>query len=465
MALTETLRESILAEIQKRIDPPTFSTWFRHLQIQDAGEGRFRVPLPNEIYRQWVESHFRSPLEEAFCVATGRPVQLDFTALAEPAESPLPDLLPAPAAPETPAAPAALADPEPTSAAPRPPRPRVNENYTFEHFIVGPTNRLAHASALAVSESLVRNYNNPLFIHGGVGLGKTHLLQAICNSLWKRYPDADICYLSCESFVNEYISAVQNRNLESFRSKFRNADVLLIDDIHFLSEKEGSQEEFFHTFNALHEANRQIVLSSDSPAKDIPQLSERLMSRFVMGLEARIDTPTYEMRVAILRRKAETRGRRIPDDVLDWIANLMTTNIRELEGAITRLLAVASLANREIDLAFARECLSDTLGQHAAPVAIPEIQQSVCEFYRIKISDLVSNRRSRAFSIPRQIAIYLTRELTNQSLADIGAVFGNKDHSTIIYSIQKIRDLAQKDEKIKSAIDTIRTSIQRRSRR
>jgi chromosomal replication initiator protein len=457
MALAENLRENILAELQKRIDAPAFITWFRQLQFMEAGENRYRVPLPNEIYRQWVENQFRAPMEEAFRIATGRSVHLDFTSAAQPDSPPLLSPSPFPIADQ----------PAPPVAAPLPKtqRSRLNEIYTFDNFVVGPTNRLAHASALAVSESLVRNYNNPLFIHGGVGLGKTHLLHAICHSLWNRYPEADICYLSCEGFVNEYISAVQSRGLESFRNKFRNADVLLIDDIHFLSEKEGSQEEFFHTFNALHDANRQIVLSSDSPAKDIPKLSERLMSRFVMGLEARIDPPTYEMRVAILRRKAESRGRNIPDDVLDFIANILTTNIRELEGAITRLLAVSSLAGRSIDLSFAKECLSDGHGLRAVPITIPEIQQAVCEFFRIKISELVSNRRSRAFSIPRQIAIHLSRELTGLSLADIGAVFGNKDHSTIIYSIQKIRDIAQKDEKVKSAIDSIRTLIQRRSRR
>jgi chromosomal replication initiator protein len=341
----------------------------------------------------------------------------------------------------------------------------LDQRFTFENFIVGPTNRLAWASALAVSESLVKNYNNPLFIHGGVGLGKTHLLQAICHGLWQRYPDAEICYNSCEGFVNDYISAVQNRGLEAFRNRIRNADVLLIDDIHFLSEKEGSQEEFFHTFNALHDANRQIILSSDSPAKDIPKLSERLMSRFVMGLEARIDTPTYEMRVAILRRKAESRGKPIPDAVLDYIANAVTTNIRELEGAVTRLIALASLTHREVDLSLAQESLKDSLFSRSSPITIPEIQQAVCEFFKIKISELMSNRRSRAYSIPRQIAIFLSREMTDQSLADIGAVFGNKDHTTIIYSVQKIKDLLTRDDRVKSSVDGIRTAIQRRLRR
>ena len=463
MAVVDSLRESVLAELRKRIDPSLFTTWCTHLQFVPAGADRFQVPLPNEIYRQWVERQFRTPLEEAFQVASGRSVALDFTAGASAGPMlPWPTIQPPPAhAPEDPAVPPPAALP----AVPRVPRPRLNDNYTFENFIVGPTNRLAHASALAVSESLVKNYNNPLFIHGGHGLGKSHLLQAICHGLWQRYPDADIGYLSCEGFVNEYISAVQSRSLEAFRNRFRNADVLLIDDIHFLSEKEGSQEEFFHTFNALHDANRQIVLSSDSPAKDIPKLSERLMSRFSMGLEARIDAPTYEMRVAILRRKAELRGRAIPDSVLDFIANNVTTNIRDLEGAVNRVTFYATLTHREIDVPLAQESLKDSFGYRAAPITIPEIQQSVCEFFKIKISELMSNRRSRAFSIPRQIAIFLSREMTDQSLADIGAVFGNKDHTTVIYSVQKIKDLIPKDDRIKSAVDGIRTVLQRRLRR
>jgi chromosomal replication initiator protein len=458
MAFVDSLRESVLAELQKRVDAPTYSTWCRHLQFVDSGADRVQVPLPNEIYRQFVERQFRAPLEEAFRAAAGRPVSLDFTTGAAGNGLAAWPTLQASTPPEPP--PPAAAPP-----APRTFRPRLNEHYTFDNFVVGPTNRLAHASALAVSESLIKNYNNPLFIHGGVGLGKTHLLQAICHGLWQRYPDADICYLSCESFVNEYISAVQNRGLDTFRNRFRNADVLLIDDIHFLSEKEGSQEEFFHTFNALHDANRQIVLSSDSPAKDIPKLSERLMSRFVMGLEARIDAPTYEMRVAILRRKAESRGKAIPDAVLDYIANVVTSNIRELEGAITRLIAISSLTRRDIDVPLAQEFLKDSFGQRAAPVTVAEIQQAVCEFFKIKISDLMSGKRSRAYSVPRQIAIFLAREMTDQSLADIGAVFGNKDHTTVIYSVQKIKDLLPKDERIKSSVDGIRTVLQRRLRR
>jgi chromosomal replication initiator protein len=459
MSVAESLRESVLAELRKRIDASTFSTWCSHLQFVPSGADRFQVPLPNEIYRQFVERRFRAPLEEAFLAASGHAVSLDFTAspTAVPA-APWPALLTPPAepAPMPPAAAPAL---------PRTPRPRLNDNHTFENFIVGPTNRLAWASALAVSESLVKNYNNPLFIHGGVGLGKTHLLQAVCHGLWQRYPDAEICYNSCEGFVNDYISAVQNRGLEAFRNRIRNADVLLIDDIHFLSEKEGSQEEFFHTFNALHDANRQIILSSDSPAKDIPKLSERLMSRFVMGLEARIDTPTYEMRVAILRRKAESCGRAIPDAVLDYIANAVTTNIRELEGAVNRLIALASLTHREIDLSLAQESLKDSLVSRSSPITIPEIQQAVCEFFKIKISELMSSRRSRAYSIPRQIAIFFSREMTDQSLADIGAVFGNKDHTTIIYSVQKVKHLLTCDDRVKSSVDGIRTILQRRLRR
>lgn len=457
MSEADPLRESVLAELRKLVDPPIFTTWCRHLQFMSVGADRYQIPLPNEIYQRWVERQLRAPLEEAFRTATGRPTALDFTTGAVEALIPWPTLLPPPPDPAPPPPPVLPAGPKPA-------RPRLNSQYTFENFIVGPTNRLAYASALDVSETLGRSHHNPLFIHGGVGLGKTHLLQAICHRLGQRYPDADICYLSCEGFVNDYITAVQRREPDAFRNRIRNADILLIDDIHFLSEKEGSQEEFFHTFNALHNANRQIVLSSDSQAQDIPKIKDRLMSRFAMGLQAQIDAPTYEMRVAILRRKAESLGKDIPSDVVDFIANRVTSNIRELEGNINKVIAIASLKAQEIDLPLAKELLGIADSVSYAPVAITEIQQAVCEYFKLKHSDLVSSKRSRAYSLPRQLAMYLARDLTKQSLADIGAMFGNKDHSTVIYSIQKARERIAGDAEFRAAAEKLQTIIQRRIR-
>jgi chromosomal replication initiator protein len=457
MSADTNLREAVLAELEKIVDPAAFAAWRGNIRFIAAGPDRYQIPLPNDIYRQWVERQFRAPLETALRAATGRPSELEFITGGDASLAPWPAIA-APPAPAAPPPPPPLAAPEA-----RPPRPRLNEHYTYDNFVVGPTNRLAHAAAVAVSETPGKAYN-PLFIHGDVGLGKTHLLQAICHSLLHRHPHYDIIYLSCENFVNDYISAVQKHSLEAFRNRFRNADVLLIDDIHFLGGKEGSQEEFFHTFNALHNANRQIVLSSDSPAKDIPKLREQLLSRFVWGLETRIDPPTFEMRVAILRRKAEATGREIPEEVLDYVANVATTNIRELEGAVTKILGVAALTSRKIDIPFVQEHLQGSFGVRYAPLSIPEIQQAVCDLFKIKMSDLVSRKRSKGCSLPRQVAIYVSKELTGQSLADIGAAFGGKDHTTVIYSIQKIRELLETDKDIKSAVDTLLNSLRRKAK-
>ncbi len=461
--LTQEIREAVLRELERIVGPQAFATWGRRFEFQEVEEGHVRIPVPNTFWLEWAEQSFRKPLEEAFRRATGRMPHLAFevspTPLFEsPWPEPVPDAAPASAAPAPPErTPARGPDAVPARDVGLP----LNSHYTFDHFVIGPTNRLAHAASMAVSENPAKIYN-PLFLHGAVGLGKTHLLQAICHSLGRRQPHLQVRYLSCEHFVNEYIYGVQKGTLESFRGRYRHVDVLLIDDIHFLAGKEGSQEEFFHTFNALYNAQKQIILSSDSPPKDIPTLAERLTSRFEWGFVARLDAPTFETRMAILRRKAETLGLAVADDVLSFVASNVQTNIRELEGAITKVAGHATLTHRPISLDLAKEALQETLAVRLAPVSVADIQQIVGAYYAVKLSDLQSRKRSRSISLPRQAAIYLARTFTHHSLEEIGAFFGGKDHTTIMYSIDKIERLCQEDPKLKADIEHLSSELRHR---
>jgi chromosomal replication initiator protein len=323
---------------------------------------------------------------------------------------------------------------------------RLNRSYIFDNFIVGASNALAHAAALAVTENPAQAYN-PLFVHGGVGLGKTHLIQAITHRFLEKRPSLRMLYLSCENFMNHFISSVQHSEREKFRDIYRGLDVLLIDDVHFLcrGSREMTQEEFFHTFNALYNAGKQIVLSSDSPPRELTKLEERLVSRFKWGLVARIDPPSYETRVAILRRKAQLRGRTLPDDVLHFIAENIDTNIRDLEGAITKIIGFSSLANKPVDLNLAREALRDTVERVASAISMDDIIRSVTAEFRVKLSDLQSKRRSNSVTHPRQIAMYLARTLTRHSLEEIGGYFGGRDHTTVMHGCEKMKSLIESD--------------------
>ncbi|HXX94732.1 MAG TPA: chromosomal replication initiator protein DnaA, partial [Planctomycetota bacterium] len=359
-----------------------------------------------------------------------------------------------------PAPPSAPVPPPPVP----PPVPEFvfNPAYTFENFVEGPSNRMAYAASVAVSESPAKLYN-PLFIHGGVGLGKTHLLQAICHSILKRNPSARVLYLSCEDFVNGFIYALQNKQeLEPFRSRYRNADVLVVDDIHFLVDKKQSQEEFFHTFNALHLAGRQMILSSDQPAQDLRSLSEQLLSRFRSGFEAKISHPTYEMRLAILGRKADARWKDIPQDVLGFIAATIQTNIRELEGGLTKVMGYAALSNRAPDLDLAKEVLRDTQPPTVSPLSISEIQSVVARYFNKKVSELQSKRSTRSTSLARQVTVYLCRKLTSASLDEIGGHFGGRDHSTILHSINKIESLVAENGSLRGDVERLTRELTRR---
>jgi chromosomal replication initiator protein len=337
---------------------------------------------------------------------------------------------------------------------------RLNPQYTFENFITGPCNRMAHAAALAVGDLPGRAYN-PLFIHSSVGLGKSHLIQALCHKILQTRPDVAMMYVSCEDFVNRFIAAIERGQIEEFRYKFRYLDVLVIDDIHFLADKERTQEEFFHTFNTLYQAQKQVVLSSDSPPQEIPRLEERLVSRFKWGLVVRIDRPSFETRVAIVQTKARLRGRELPEDVVQYIATAVDTNNRELEGAVIRVLGHASLGNRTIDIDLVKEALRDLVRPPQRPITIQAIADAVLRRYNARLSDLQSKRRAQSVVMPRQICMYLAKRLTNQSLQEIGAFFGGRDHTTVLHSLRKIENEIKHKAAFRSQLEAIERDILR----
>ena len=447
MPLTAQDKEKILSFLESRLEPKVYDTWCRSLELEPAGDNTYRVPTANPFYRDWLEKLLRKPLEDAFQSLFGRVPEIVFQVSGAP---PMAYSTPLSSAPQA-------APPAP------PPEPDFvfNPAHTFYNFIEGPSNRMAFAAAVAVSENPATLYN-PLFIYGGVGLGKTHLLQALCHGILKRNPSAKVLYLSCEDFVNGYIYALQKRELETFRTRYRNADVLVVDDIHFLADKEGSQEEFFHTFNALHLAGRQMIFSSDQPAQDIRALKQQLLSRFRAGFEAKIMAPTYETRLAILRGKVDLRSTEVSQDVLGYIAQVVETNIRELDGALTKVLGFAALSKRPPDLELAKEVLRDTAPPPMSPLSISEIQSVVARYFNKKVSELQSRRSTRSTSHARQICIYLCRKLTPASLEELGSHFGNKDHTTMLYSIRKVEKLLGRDASLRGDIERLSRELTKR---
>ena len=331
----------------------------------------------------------------------------------------------------------------------------LNPKYTFDSFVIGNSNRFAHAASLAVAESPAKAYN-PLFIYGGVGLGKTHLMHAIGHYILQNNPNAKVVYVSSEKFTNELINAIKDDKNEEFRTKYRSVDVLLIDDIQFIAGKERTQEEFFHTFNTLHEANKQIILSSDRPPKEIPTLEDRLRSRFEWGLIADIQAPDFETRMAILKKKADVEKLNVPNEVMVYIATKIKSNIRELEGALIRIIAYSSLTNREVTVDLATEALKDIISnKQNKSITIDLIQDVVATYFNLRVEDLKSQRRTRNVAYPRQIAMYLSRKLTDMSLHKIGEEFGGRDHTTVIHAYEKISESLNKDESLEHTINDI----------
>ncbi|MBI4834390.1 MAG: chromosomal replication initiator protein DnaA [Planctomycetes bacterium] len=461
-ALTPELKDKIYKEIRGKLPPDEAASWMKSLEFLQTENGTLEIPLPNDYFRNWYEKHYKDLIAKTVSEVLGIQPKIIFKIPSDYQgtlfESAAKESGHDPKAPK-PHKPAPEAKP-PVANANRPKGGTLNSKYTFEQFVVGPCNRLAHAWSMAVAENPGKAYN-PLFIHGSVGLGKTHLLQAACHYILAKRPEYSIYYLSCEGFVNDYISAVRSGGYDAFRNKYRSVDVLVIDDIHFLGagEKQASQEEFFHTFNALHNAQKQIILSSDSPPQDIPTLEDRLVSRFKWGQVARLDSPTFETRMAIIKQTAEWMKKAVPDDVCDFIASSVESNIRDLEGALKNVIGFAEATKKPIDLALAKDSLRDLIGVSAFPVTIPQIQEVISKFFNVKISDLQSKKRVKSVSVPRQIGIYLARSLTSLSLEEIGAAFGGKDHSTVMYSVEKIKQRAHKDRQFTATLNQLTKNV------
>jgi chromosomal replication initiator protein len=425
--------DQVLTRVESKVNRHSFYTWFKPTTlVADAGHS-ITVRVPNSMFKDWLTKHYSLVLNEALSEVRGPGVILQFvaegTALPDDVR---PDTLPEPIDE------AAEAD------EPAPPG-GLNARYTFDAFIVGPSNQFAHAACRAVAEAPSRSYN-PLFIYGGVGLGKTHLMHAVGQYVLQHNPSLKLTYISSERFMNEMINAVRYDRILEFRDRYRTVDVLLVDDIQFVSGKEGTQTEFFHTFNALYDAQKQIVLSSDRPPHEIPALEERLRSRFEWGLIADIQPPDLETKVAILKRKAEAEIVPLPDDVAMFMAGRIKSNIRELEGSLIRLIAYASLTGREISLELAQDVLRNVLEQDDKAVTIEAIQKHVADYYQLKPSELKSKNNSKSVAKPRQVAMYLCKSLTHASLPEIGKSFGGKHHSTVIHSIKKVEELRTRDQ-------------------
>jgi len=435
VALThEAVWQHVLEHIRRNITEVEFHTWFERIRPLGVREGVLELAVPTSFALDWVRRHYAELIQEALGLLGAQAPRFELKVV-----------------------PGAVVQEDIFHASPKPEseKPKLNPKYTFENFVVGPNNSMAHAAAVAVAESPGRAYN-PLFIYGGVGLGKTHLMHAVGHSVAKRFPHLKIEYVSTETFTNELINAIREDRMAEFRERYRSVDLLLVDDIQFIAGKERTQEEFFHTFNALYEAHKQIILSSDRPPKDILTLEARLRSRFEWGLITDIQPPDLETRIAILKMNAEQRGLRIGEEVLEYIARQVTSNIRELEGALMRAIAYASLNGVELTRSVAAKALSDIFAPREVEVDPQEIVRKVAEHFALRPEDLLGGGRRKEVVLPRQIAMYLVRELTRASLPEIGQLFGGRDHTTVLYAIQKIQELAESDREVQGLLRSLR---------
>ncbi len=461
MADVNVIWDGVLDVVRSELTTPVFKTWFEHARpLSLEQDGVFVIGVQNEFAREWFETRYSSLIRSAVSQVTGEGFDIrviidreragsEGSATASDVEQ------------EEQQAPLDVETAE---------ERRVRDaasgefatKYTFDTFVIGQSNQFACTAALAVAEAPGLSYN-PLFIYGGAGLGKTHLLQAIGHYVRKNYSHKKVVYVSTEQFTNDFINSIRDRNsnrIDGFRQRYRSSDVLLVDDVQFLKGKEGIQEEFFHTFNALQQAGKAVVLSSDRPPKDIATLEDRLRSRFSMGLITDIQPPDLETRIAILRRKVDTERLEVPDDVLEYTAGLVSSNVRELEGALTRIAAYGSLSRRTVDLELAKTVLQDAFPERSTrPIAVSAIQREVCKYYSISHSELVGSKRSQNIVYPRQIAMYLARELTDLSLPKIGDEFGGRDHTTVMHATAKIQKLMNAQREVYNQIQSLTNTI------
>src|SRR5438309_717653 len=442
------LWEKLSAALKPQVSADTFKRWFSAVELIKATDDEVTFLVPNNIYQFWIESNHMAALQSAITIACGEPRTVRFLTASESNGEEVgftePEKLEFPANARTTGLGLGL-----------------NPRNTFESFGVGPNNQIAHAASLAVAQAPARTYN-PLFIDGGVGLGKTHLMQAIGQYVWIKKKTSKVMYLSSEVFINEFIDAIQHNTLVKFRKRYRQADLLLIDDIQFLGGKERSQEEFFHTFNTLFDGHKQIVLSSDRPASEIANLKHWLVSRFEWGLTAELQPPDIERRLAILRKKADTMQIRLHEDVFQFLATRIRTNVRRLEGALMRVASFASLSGKQLTKETVEHLLKDILQEEGRQsITIEQIQRRVAEHFDVRLADMTSKRRPASIAFPRQVAMYLARELTKASLNEIGDAFGGRDHGTVLHACKLVKKRIAEQDNIRQTISYIDSSLQR----
>ncbi|PYK02854.1 MAG: chromosomal replication initiator protein DnaA [Verrucomicrobia bacterium] len=443
------LWQKLSSALKPQVSADTFKRWFSAVELVGATDKTLSFRVPNNIYQYWIESNHMVALQAAVLTAFGEPREIKFIS----SESPIEISEAIGVSKQTDsgreiksASSSALG---------------LNPRNTFESFVVGPNNEIAHAASLAVAQAPARTYN-PLFIYGGVGLGKTHLMQAIGQYVLAKKKHMKVIYLSSELFINEFIDAIQHNNLVKFRKRYRQADLLCIDDIQFLGGKERSQEEFFHTFNTLFDGHKQIVLSCDRPASEIANLEHRLVSRFEWGLTAELQPPAIETRLAILRKKARGMQIKLPDEILEFLANRIRSNVRRLEGALMRVASFASLSGKQLTGEVIEHLLKDILQEEArTSITIEQIQRRVAEHFDVRLADMTSKRRPASIAFPRQVAMYLARELTKSSLNEIGDAFGGRDHGTVLHACKLVKKRMKEQDSIRQTISFIDSALQR----
>jgi chromosomal replication initiator protein len=443
----EAFWKQALKELADDVSEQEFSTWLRGIEYAGSGESQLSLSVPSSFIKDQVSQRYLARIAEKVSELAGQEVTVKLSVQKKSgARSTGHEDTPKPGRAEEPA--------------PRKRQhPQLNKEYTFERFIIGESNSFAANAALAISRNPGTGYN-PCLIYGGVGLGKTHLVQAIGNSVYREFPDLKVAYVTVETFANEFILSIQKKTGHQFKNKYRLVDVLLIDDIQFLEGKEGTQEELFHTFNALYDANKQMVFTSDRPVSEIRSLSDRLRSRFERGLNVDLQPPNYETRIAILNRKIEEKKVMIPDEVVELICRNINTNVRDLEKALTKLIAYAELVNKHITLEIARQQLKDFFAQPSQKnITIELIQKVVSEYFGLSYKDLRGKRRTKAVAFPRQIAMYISRELTEYSTTEVGTEFGGRDHTTVMHACQKIEDRMKLDPNIEPTLQTLMKRI------
>ncbi|MDD5309793.1 MAG: chromosomal replication initiator protein DnaA [Deltaproteobacteria bacterium] len=431
--------EKALEVIRGKVNAQVFEAWFAPISFEECTDDTLSLRVPNKFFKEWLSNNYIDLIEEAMWFESGNRLRISF-AVAETDGDEIVELTPR-----------ASVTPKPAAST----EYRLNPRYTFESFVVGSSNQLPHAASVAVTEMMGTKYN-PLFIYGGVGLGKTHLVHAIGNAIRGKTPSVRICYISSEQFMNEFVFSLRNDKMDTFRKRFRKeCDVLLMDDIQFIAGKDRTQDEFFHTFNSLYEQNKQIVLTSDKYPQEIPDLEERLRSRFQWGLIADIQPPELETRLAILNKKAEDEGIPLPNDVALFLASSIKSNVRELEGSLINLAAHASLEGCRIDIAFAKETLKKVIALHQAQLTVEGVQAAVCKHFNVSMVDMTGANRQRSISLPRQIAMYLCRKGLNASFPEIGGRFGGKDHTTAMAACRKIEQLVTEDVTMRSKVEAL----------